>query len=71
MLLCITQVKESSLTNILDKALIDGSIAIGGLILLEILQGIKSEREYSKTRTALAEVATLSRTHDLRYLKPN
>jgi predicted nucleic acid-binding protein len=46
--------KESSLTNILDKALIDGSVAIGDLILLEILQGIKAEREYSKTRTTLA-----------------
>ena len=46
--------KESSLTNILDKALIDGSVSIGDLILLEILQGIKSEREYNKTRTALA-----------------
>ena len=46
--------KENSLTNILDKALIDGLVAIGDLILLEILQGIKAEREYSKTRTALA-----------------
>ena len=46
--------KESSPTNILDKALIDGSVAIGDLILLEILQGIKAEREYKKTRTALA-----------------
>ena len=46
--------KESSPTNILDKALIDGSVAIGDLILLEILQGIKAEREYKKTRTALS-----------------
>ncbi len=46
--------KENSPTNILDKALIDGSVAIGDLILLEILQGIKAEREYKKTRTALA-----------------
>ena len=46
--------KESLLTNILDKALIDGLVAIGDLILLEILQGIKAEREYSKTRMALA-----------------
>ncbi len=46
--------KESSLTNILDKALIDGLVSIGDLILLEILQGIKTEREYNKTRTALA-----------------
>ena len=46
--------KESSLTNILDKALIDGLVSIGDLILLEILQGIKTEREYNKTKTALA-----------------
>jgi len=46
--------KEHSLTNILDKALIDGSVSMGDLILLEILQGIKAEREYNKTRTALA-----------------
>ncbi len=46
--------KESLLTNILDKALIDGLVSIGDLILLEILQGIKTEREYNKTRTALA-----------------
>ena len=45
---------ESSQTNILDKALIDGSVSIGDLIFLEVLQGIKSEREYNKTRTALA-----------------
>jgi len=46
--------KESSLTNILDKALIDGLVSIGDLILLEILQGIKAEREYNKTKTTLA-----------------
>ena len=46
--------KESSLTNILDKALIGGLVSIGDLILLEVLQGIKSEQEYNKTRTALA-----------------
>ncbi len=45
---------ESSLTNTLDKALIDGFVSIGDLILLEILQGIKAEREYNKTRAALA-----------------
>ena len=46
--------KESSLTNILDKALIGGLVSIGDLIFLEVLQGIKSEQEYNKTRTALA-----------------
>lgn len=45
---------KSSQTNILDKALIDGLVSIGDLIFLEVLQGIKSEREYHKTRTALA-----------------
>ena len=45
---------DSSQTNILDKALIDGLVSIGDLIFLEVLQGIKSEREYNKTRTALA-----------------
>ena len=45
---------ENLQTNILDKALIDGLVSIGDLILLEILQGIKTEREYNKTRTALA-----------------
>lgn len=46
--------KEGSLTTILDKALIEGLVSIGDLILLEILQGIKAEREYSKTKKALA-----------------
>jgi predicted nucleic acid-binding protein len=45
---------EGSQTNMLDKALIDGLVATGDLIFLEVLQGIKSEREYNKTRTALA-----------------
>ncbi|MCF6263877.1 MAG: PIN domain nuclease [Xanthomonadales bacterium] len=45
---------ENSLTHALDKALIDGSVAIGDLILLEILQGIKTERDYKQTKIALA-----------------
>jgi predicted nucleic acid-binding protein len=45
---------ENLQTNILDKALIDGLVSIGDLIFLEVLQGIKSEREYNKTRIALA-----------------
>jgi len=45
---------ENLQTNILDKALIDGLVSIGDLIFLEVLQGIKSEREYNKTRAALA-----------------
>ncbi|MCK5872505.1 MAG: PIN domain nuclease [Methylococcales bacterium] len=48
--------KENALTNILDKALIDGLVAIGDLILLEILQGIKTERAYNKTKKTLAHL---------------
>ncbi len=46
--------KENPAANILDTALIDGTVAIGDLIFLEILQGIKSERDYKKTKSALA-----------------
>ena len=46
--------KESLQVNILDKSLINGTVAIGDLILLEILQGIKTERDYQKTKISLA-----------------
>ncbi|NOQ64567.1 MAG: PIN domain-containing protein [Methyloprofundus sp.] len=46
--------RETPQTNILDTALINDFVAIGDLILLEILQGIKVEREYQKTKIALA-----------------
>jgi predicted nucleic acid-binding protein len=40
-------------TNILDKALADGNVIIGDLILLEVLQGIRNDNEYKKTLKAL------------------
>ena len=40
-------------TNMLDKALAEGNVIIGDLILLEVLQGIKNDNEYKKTLKAL------------------
>ena len=45
---------ENIHTNALDTGLIEGTVAIGDLIFLEILQGIKSDRDYKKTKTTLA-----------------
>ena len=41
-------------TDILDAALIDGTVAIGDLIFLEILQGIGDDKEYQKTKKTLS-----------------
>ena len=41
-------------TNILDKALANGNIIIGDLIMLEILQGIRHDKDYNKTKKALS-----------------
>ena len=43
--------KES---NILDIALIDGTVAIGDMILMEILQGFRSDNDYKKAKKTLA-----------------
>ena len=40
-------------TDILDSALIDGTVAIADMIFLEILQGIKSDKDYQKTKRTL------------------
>lgn len=41
-------------TNILDIALIDGTVAIGDMILMEILQGFRSDNDYKKAKNTLA-----------------
>lgn len=43
----------STHTDELDAQLYEGNIALGDLILLEILQGIKSDKEYTKTKKTL------------------
>ncbi len=45
--------KVDSYTDELDKQLNDGNVVLGDLILLEILQGIKSDKEYNKTKKIL------------------
>ena len=45
--------KVDSYTDELDKQLNEGNVVLGDLILLEILQGIKSDKEYNKTKKIL------------------
>jgi predicted nucleic acid-binding protein len=40
--------------NALDNALIEGTVAIGDLILLEILQGFRSDKDYKRAKATLA-----------------
>lgn len=46
--------KESVETNYLELALGEDVIAIGDLILLEILQGFRSDKEYNQVKKYLA-----------------
>lgn len=43
----------SAHTDQLDGAIVDGSVVIGDLIFLEILQGIDDEHDYHRTRHSL------------------
>ena len=45
---------ENIYTDTLDDALIDGTVAIGDLIFLEILQGFKSDKDHKQAKTTLA-----------------
>ncbi|MEE9336781.1 MAG: PIN domain nuclease [Methylococcaceae bacterium] len=46
--------RETKESDLLDSALIDGTVAIGDIILLEILQGFRSDNDYNKAKTTLA-----------------
>ncbi|ARU57232.1 VapC toxin [Oleiphilus messinensis] len=46
--------QENVQTNILDAAIIDGTVAMGDLIFLEILQGFRDDKDYKKVKTHLA-----------------
>jgi predicted nucleic acid-binding protein len=43
-------------TDALDAGIVDGTVAMGDLILLEILQGIRDDREYRLTKKNLAKL---------------
>ena len=45
---------ENTLTDQLDNGLSEGSVAIGDLILLEILQGFKNDKEYRLAKSTLS-----------------
>ncbi len=45
--------KFTNETNFLDNALAEGNVIIGDLIILEILQGIRHDKDYTKTKKAL------------------
>ena len=44
---------KNQYTDALDSALEDGTVAIGDLIFLEILQGFKSDRDYIRAKLIL------------------
>ncbi|NOX44018.1 MAG: PIN domain nuclease [Gammaproteobacteria bacterium] len=45
---------ENKDTNLLDSALVDSIVAIGDIILLEILQGFRNDKDFNKAKTTLA-----------------
>ena len=45
---------DSQETDLLDSALNDGTIAMGDLIFLEILQGFRDDKEFNKAKKTLA-----------------
>lgn len=44
---------KSQATDMLDKSLAEGLVAIGDLIILEILQGIRNDNAYHLTKNSL------------------
>jgi len=47
---------ECEASNALDTALADGTVAIGDIILLEILQGFRSGKDYNRAKTTLSSL---------------
>lgn len=45
--------RENLHTKILDAGIIDGTVAIGDIIFLELLQGFKDDKDYRKVRSRL------------------
>nr|WP_136249965.1 PIN domain nuclease [Ningiella ruwaisensis] len=41
-------------TDLLDQCLLDGTVAMGDLILLEILQGIKDDKQFETVKSKLS-----------------
>lgn len=45
---------DSQETDLLDSALNDGTIAMGDLVFLEILQGFRDDKEFNRAKKTLA-----------------
>jgi predicted nucleic acid-binding protein len=48
--------KDNKHTEYLDGALIEGNVALGDLIFLEILQGIREDKEYQRVTSLLGRL---------------
>lgn len=48
--------RDNRATECLDNCLIEGTVAIGDLIYLEILQGFRADRDYRTAKTRLEEL---------------
>lgn len=46
--------RVSKYSDALDAALFEGTVAIGDLILLEILQGFRNDKDYQRAKTSLS-----------------
>jgi len=45
---------ESKETNLLDAALANGTVVIGDMIFLEILQGFRNDKDYNRAKKTLS-----------------
>lgn len=50
---------QSPETDALDAAIVDGIVAMGDLIFLEILQGIRDDKQYQRTKDSLQTLDSL------------
>ena len=46
--------KDNKYTDTLDTALIEGTVVIGDIILLEILQGFRNDKDYNSAKSTLS-----------------
>ncbi|MEL6442114.1 MAG: PIN domain nuclease [Cyanobacteria bacterium J06621_8] len=46
--------KEDIHTKILDSSIVEGTVAIGDIIFLEILQGFRNDKDYRQVKSRLA-----------------
>lgn len=60
---------DNPLTDELDKGLAEGIVAIGDLIFLEILQGFKSDKDYTMAKSTLSTLEQYEMFNQAQALK--